>query len=139
MAENWIASRILEDSAGNEWSVRIGVPEQAGEHWECAYAIDKGGNETVGRAGGGDALQALSLAIETLAGKLEQTGETLTWQVLVSGQKKQASAVGDHGVYRLIPSAMGFPVYKKLWTMIENEGRVMNAEIMERRAQAQKK
>ena len=85
------------------------------------------------RQRGTDALQALSLAIEALSLELTQTEATLTWHVPRDGASVPAGVAGDHGVYRLFPSAMGFDFYKKMRGLVDDEIKKVHDEHVNRR------
>ena len=136
MSEQWIATRLLLDRDGRRVEVAIGVPYDDGRNWYCPYRVDRAGEVTIKkRAGGVDGLQALALASEALSQLLEQSGETLTWHVLENGVPVAVGETGDTGIYRLLPAALGFPFYKKMRQLVEDEVAQLADELVRRRLQ----
>jgi uncharacterized protein DUF6968 len=60
--------------------ISIGAPrKRPNDTWECPVQVEGLGETQFKEVGGGDALQALQLALEFIAVTLERTGERLEW------------------------------------------------------------
>jgi hypothetical protein len=121
MTQQWIATRTLTDSGGNEIEVRIGTPEIAPKgEWQCPIQI---GTDPVAYGRGVDGFQALVMGLELIRVTLAKHG-TFTW---VGGEP------GDPGFPRTLPSYFGFAFYQKLDQMIDAEVATFAAEAQKRR------
>ena len=134
MNQLWIATRLLLDPTGQRVEVAIGVPYDDGRNWYCPYRIERAGEVTIKKAGGEDALQSLALAIEALSHSLEQSGATLTWHVLQNDTPIPTAELGDTGIYRLLPSALGFPFYNELRKLVDGQIEQRAEELRRQRA-----
>lgn len=93
-----IATRELAvEGSRRKRTVTVWQPEQINElDWVCAYRIT--GMRKVQRAIGGDALQALILALMGIREALNETPGRYTW---LGGDP------GDHGVPAVVPGGFG--------------------------------
>lgn len=95
----WIFSRTLVDSGGNEVQVAVGAPRQVSTgFWHCDFTVS-GQAPEVRQAIGLDSFQALFIAVDAIRRIVEESQLQLTWE---------GGRPGDAGIPRL--TSLGLPL-----------------------------
>ena len=117
-----IVRRLLKEHTGDsvrEVVVSIGAPRlHPRGDWECRFAIEGRGDDTIQSGGGVDALQALLNAVEGIRQVLDQTGNQFSWPP--NGSENDAFGIG-FGIPRQIPLGYGKRFNERVSLVIERE------------------
>ncbi len=97
--------KLMVEGQGSNLIISIASPKKVSdEEWRCDFKFT--GSESVrGHACGIDGVQALYLAFECIANKLNSSNRKFSW---VGGQK------GDHGCRKFVPFYLGSRIAKKI-------------------------
>jgi hypothetical protein len=105
---------LVEVGSGLRATAEILQPEEVStDVWRCGYRLTGVGDEKLKYAPGADGVQALFMAFEMLRAGVERSGRSFNWQ--------GALGDGDAGFYRHVPFFYGYPFYKKVVGLVDEQ------------------
>ena len=119
---DWIAHRRLVLTDGKQIDISIGKPEPEGDAWRCAIRFDQAGIVTLEHVDGGDAFQALTMALGSIEQDLAGTGAT--WL---------AEQPGWSGFHKIVPAGFAALDVDELHRQIDELVEAASAEALARK------